>query len=97
MKTFYSEYVQHCMRFYARHPYPKFHTDIDKQNWYPCENALKAFNDIERELLITIYRPCDTIPDNVYHMSVERKISQDVIWKLISKLEYKIAKKRSLI
>ena len=24
MRTFYSEYVQHCMRFYARHANPKF-------------------------------------------------------------------------
>ena len=23
MRTFYSEYVQHCMRFYARHPFAR--------------------------------------------------------------------------
>ena len=29
MRTFYSEYVQHCMRFYARHANPKFRSDAD--------------------------------------------------------------------
>ena len=35
MRTFYSEYVQHCMRFYARHANPKFRSDADKKNCSP--------------------------------------------------------------
>ena len=34
MRTFYTDYIQHCMKFYARHPNPKFRSDADKQNWY---------------------------------------------------------------
>ena len=29
-RTFYSEYVNHCLRFYARHDRPKFHSEADK-------------------------------------------------------------------
>ena len=54
MRTYYSEYIQHCMRFYARHPHPKFHSDADKQNWYACENALKGFSDSEKDILLFI-------------------------------------------
>lgn len=46
MRTFYSEYVQHCMRFYARHANPKFRSDADKKNWFACDSALKGFMDI---------------------------------------------------
>ena len=97
MKTFYSDYVQHCMRFYARHPHPKYRSDADKQNWNACDNAVKGFTDKEQDILMTVYREGDTIPDNVYKVSVELDIKQDIIWKLINELERKVAKRRGLI
>lgn len=97
MRTFYSEYVQHCMRFYARHPRPKFRSDADKQNWNACDGAMKGFTDKEQDILMTVYREGDTIPDNVYKVSVDRNIKQDTIWKLINELERKVAKRRKLI
>lgn len=51
-RAFYSEYVNHCLRFYARHPNPKFKSDVDKHNWVACDNALKGFSDSDRELLM---------------------------------------------
>lgn len=97
MRTFYFEYVQHCMRFYARHPRPKFRSDADKQNWNACDSAMKGFTDKEQGILMTVYREGDTIPDNVYKVSVDRNIKQDTIWKLINELERKVAKRRNLI
>ena len=97
MRTFYSEYVNHCLRFYARHPIPLFHSESDKKNWNACERALKGFTDKDRDILLAVYREGDTIPDNVYQLSVKMNISQDIIWKLINELERKIAKRRNLI
>ena len=89
MRTFYSEYVQHCMRFYARHTNPKFRSDAD--------SALKGFTDKEQEMLLTIYREGDTIPDNIYNLSVALEIKQDILWKLVNELERKVAKRRGLV
>ena len=97
MRTFYTDYIQHCMKFYARHPNPKFRSDADKQNWYACEHALQGFTDTERDILLFIYREGDIIPDNVYRVSVQKNIKQDKIWALVNELERKIAKRRSLI
>lgn len=97
MRTYYSDYIQHCMRFYARHPNPKFRSDADKQNWYACEHALKGFTDADRDILLFIYREGDTIPGNVHRVSVQKNIKQDKIWALVNELEHKIAKRRSLI
>ena len=97
MRTYYSDYIQHCMRFYARHPNPKFRSDADKQNWYACEHALKGFTDADRDILLFIYREGNTIPDNVYRVSVQKNIKQDKIRALVNVLEHKIAKRRSLI
>ena len=64
-RAFYSDYVNHCLRFYARHLNPKFKSDVDKHNWVACDHALKGFSDSDRELLMEVYRDGDTIPDNV--------------------------------
>lgn len=97
MRAFYSEYVQHCMRFYARHPSPKFRSDADKQNWKACESALDSFTDKEKELLMIIYSEGDTIADNVYQLAKARNMKQDTIWKMVNELEKKVAKRRGLI
>lgn len=96
-RTFYSKYVNHCLRFYARYNKPKFHSDADKRNWRACEEALDTFTASERAMLIEIYSNGDTVPDNVYQLSKEKGIKQDTIWKLINELECKVAKRRGLL
>ena len=96
-RTFYSEYINHCLRFYARHPIPKFHSESDKENWNACDKALKSFPDKERQILLAIYTEGDTIPDNVYQISKKNGIAQDTVWKWISELERKVAKRRGLL
>lgn len=97
-KTFYSQYVNHCLRFYTRYPKPKlFRSDADMLNWTACKNALEEFPEQDREMLLTIYRGGDTIADNVYQMSEDKGVAQDYIWKLINNLEYRIAKIRGLL
>ena len=96
-KTFYSEYVNHCLRFYVRHPHVKFHSASDKHNWEACEDAFKGFTDTEKELLTYIYKSGDTVTDTVYELSKERGIAQDHIWKLVNTLEHKVAKRRGLL
>lgn len=96
-RAFYSEYVNHCLRFYARYPRPKYHSEADKKNWRACDNSLKTFPDREREILLFVYREGDSIPDNVYQIAKTKKIDQDSVWKLINELERKVAKKRGLL
>ena len=61
------------------------------------DSALKGFTDKEREMLLTIYREGDTIPDNIYNLSVALEIKQDILWKLVNELERKVAKRRGLV
>lgn len=96
-RTFYSECVSHWLRFYARYPKPTFHSDADKKNWLACDSALKSFEESDKEMLLTIYREGDTIPDNVYQMAKSKGIKQNSIWKLIGELEWKVAKRRGLL
>lgn len=96
-RSYYSNFVEHCMRFYARYPDPKFKTKTDKLNWFACKKAIFEFSNREQEWIMEIYKNADTIPDNVYQLAQREKIDQDEIWKLLVLLEKKIAKTRGLI
>lgn len=97
IRPYYSDYVTHCMNFYARYPNPTFRTEIDKLNWKACDYAIRKFSPVDREILLSIYRERDSLADNVYEISVSLKVNQDKVWSLISELERNVAKRRKLI
>lgn len=96
-RTFYSEFVNHCLRFYVRHHHPVFHNEPDKKNWNACDFAIKTFSDSDRAMLTAVYSEGDTIADNVYQIAKKNGIKQDSLWKLIGELERKVAKRRGLL
>ena len=42
-RSYYSEYVNHCMRFYARHSGTTFNNKTDKINWLACHKGISEF------------------------------------------------------
>ena len=96
-RTFYSDYVQRCMRFYVRYSKPEFLNGVDKENWIACARALKSFSRWERYVLLAVYRNGDTLVNNVYRVSKKQSVEQEKVWGLIHKLEYRIAKERGLL
>ena len=97
MRTHYSIYTQHCMRFYTRYPSPIFGSEADEKDWKACEDALKDFSPYQVDILTTVYRENDTLMNNIRKVSIARNIDQDKIWKLVSELEKRIAEKRGLL
>ena len=95
-RAHYTEYVNHCMRFYTRHAQPS-EQSADALNWQSCEKALTTFSPADREILTFVYREKDTIPDNVYAIAKEKGIKQNRVWDMMTTLELKIAKIRGLI
>lgn len=97
-RPFYSEYVRHCMRFYARNiNKPRFNTEVDKNNWYACHRAIEHYSDRDKDILVRVYGLYDTLPDNVYEVAKQYCIDQNIIWDMIKEFEHSVAKKRGLI
>ncbi|MBS6063982.1 MAG: hypothetical protein KH972_08925 [Peptostreptococcaceae bacterium] len=96
-RTFYTDYVSHCMRYYARYPHKQPSKDIDILNWSVCKDVLDDFSDEEKEILLFIYRERDCFEDNVYQIAKRKNIHQDTVWNLVKSLEIKVAKARGLI
>lgn len=98
-RPFYSEYVKHAMRFYARtiSPQPHFKSEADRANWLSCQSVLKHYPDEDRDILISVYGGFDTLADEVYNVSKKHKINQNIIWDMMKEFERKVARKRGLI
>lgn len=97
MRTFYTDYVNHCMKFYTRFENPDSLGEIDKTNWLACDDALKTFDYPNRELLTSLYREKSSLYDNVHQMAREKRIRPHVIWELVTELGKRVAQKRGLI
>ena len=102
MRPYYSEFVRHCLRYYIKtiddgEFFPNFRSEADRRNWNACHDVMKDMPKEEKETLFRIYRKGDTIADNIYHLSIERGVTQDALWAVAVRLERKIAKKRGLL
>lgn len=98
-KSFFSDYVRHCLRFYTRNcsTTPKFKTKVDEINWMCCHKVLSQYPVNTKQILITVYSGYDTLPDEVYNASRKWQIEQNEIWDVMKEIERKIAHKRGLI
>lgn len=91
------EYVNHMLRLFARYQKCELVNEIDVENWCAVENVLDDLKKEDKNVIIKIYEKYDTIPDNVYEVSKELNLHQDIIWTLLNKVCKKIAKERGLI
>jgi hypothetical protein len=97
-RPFYSEYVRHCMRYYARNTNkPRFNTEVDKNNWYACHSAIGHCSDRDRDILVRVYGSHDTLSDTVYETARAYDIDQNIIWDMLKDFERVVAKKRGLL
>ena len=97
-KPFYTDYVRHCLRFYARNPnMNRFNTLVDRENWYACHKAAENFPGDAKEVILQVYSLRDTLADNVYNVAQVNCIDQNILWDIIKELERNVAKNRGLI
>ena len=97
---FYSQYVNHMLRFYARYcdkNLESFKKSTDMKNWLAVKTVLDKLPEKDKNVIIEVYRRRDTLADNIYEVSKELGIDQDVIWIMLNKVTKKIAQERELI
>lgn len=97
MRAAYSEYVGHCMRFYARFDVRKPKTLIEQANWLACDKALRSFPDRERAVLLEIYRRKGEMPSCVNLAAAKHGFTREAVWKLAAALEKRVAQERGLV
>lgn len=96
-KPYYSDYVTHMLRYYARHDKKYSDNKISKLNWIVCDTVLETLSTKDRSILMEVYWEKDTLADNIYQVSRQSGLPQNNIWTLVRSVEAKIAKVRGLI
>ena len=97
-KKYYSEYVRHALRFYARNlEEPTFNCIATQKNWNACDTILNTHFPRYKGMLISVYKPFDTMGDNVYETAKKWNIPQETIWTMMDELERLVAQERGLI
>lgn len=96
-RNYYSDYVEHCLRYYARNQEPTFTSYTQGKNWIACDIAINALHPKHREIVLAVFRSGDTVQDNVYQCSKEYGMKQDDVWKIVNATMVAIAKERGLI
>ena len=97
-KKYYSEYVRHALRFYARNTNEThFNNKVDKNNWYACHKAIAPYSDRDKDLILRVFHMHDTLADNVYEVAKLYCIDQNIIWDLLKDDERSVAQNRGLI
>ena len=97
---YYSSYINHMLKFYARYcdkNLESFKKSTDIKNWLAVKTVLDKLPEKDKNVIIEVYRRRDTLADNIYEVSKEFGIDQDVIWSMLNKVTKKIAQERELI
>ena len=79
--TFYSKYVNHCLRNYVRHPRRNrsgFRSTAEELDWNACDGAIRYLPDKEKEIVIAVYKKTGTMQANVMEVSKEFGVCQSI-------------------
>lgn len=96
-KPYYADYINHAIRQYVQKPIADSGDYIDVRNRYVVKTVLLGLTIEEKDAILEVYRRRDTMEDNVYSVARERKIDQDKIWTMLSRVTKMIAKELKLI
>jgi hypothetical protein len=96
-KSYYSDYVNHSLRFYARYKEPVFKSEVDRLKWESCDKAFENLDPKFKSPILEIYRQHDYFNDNVQRACIKHDIAVYQMWDIINTLEREVAKNRGLI
>nr|DAO42813.1 MAG TPA: RNA polymerase sigma factor [Caudoviricetes sp.] len=96
-RNYCSDYVNHCLRFYAKYPKPFFRHKIDKMNWDACDKAVSELTLAEKKIIVKVYQAdVDDFPRLIREVARIHNVPTQDVWDLIASVENKVAKYREL-
>jgi len=99
-KYFYSDYVNHMVRFYLTCPdkleiLGKRRSDIE--NWVAVQGVLRGLSDADRELVLAVYGKHHNLPRAVELYCQDSGADSGAVWPVLVRMANLIAKRRGLV
>ena len=97
MGCYYSPFVSHCIKFYAKYPCAnRFRADADQRNWEAVKTSLDTYTGNEAAILLKLYDGKD-LNENINNISGHIGMDKKSLWKIVRNFEYKVACNRGII
>ena len=96
-RMYFSDFTDHCLKFYFRHSHPNFHSDVDRLDWQAAESTISKVSDRDRRVLEAVYTGKERfISENIKVVSRELGLSENVIYDLLDGVRKKLAIARGI-
>lgn len=98
LRAYYSAYVRHCLRFYAKYPEPEFRTEADRKDWNAVKTVFDGLESTVRNTVQELYGVSgENLPVKVKEISSRDGVRPDQLYHLMVNIENEVAKARGLI
>lgn len=99
-RCYYTEYVNHMVRFYITCP-DSLPTAgkrrVDVENWLAVQSVLHQMPDADRERLVEVYKTHYNLPKAVEMYCEKNNVKETQVWILLTKTSAQIARQRGLV
>ena len=99
-RCYYTDYVNHAIRFYLTTPETlklEGKRKADLENWVAVQSVFHSLGAEKRAIVEEIYRSCYKVPEGVRIYCEKTGADETKIWVLITKTAAAIAKRRGLV
>ena len=98
MKTYYSDYVIHCLKFRIRYPEGNFSNYIDKKKWMASDKIYNRLSNDEKFIISNLYSTDNgNLRNNIQDTATAMNCRESTIWNLLSRVEHDLAVELELI
>lgn len=101
-KCYYTDYVNHMIRFYLSTPEgidlrKRQYSSASIKNWSAVQMVFHRLDETDAKLVQDVFGYGHYLPKAVDDYCKERSVEQDEVWKILSKINAKIARVRGLM
>lgn len=96
MRSYYSAYVRHCIRYYVRYPEPDFRSEAERLDWMACDNVFSDMGSAEAIVREIYLAGKDELPEKIKEIAARENVPRTQLWKLVNEVEEEVAKNRGL-
>ena len=96
-KSYYSDFVNHCLRFYCRYPDITDCDQADRANWSAAMKAVTALPTAQQPIITEVYSSKLTMNEAVCRAARVHGATLDEVWQMVKAVERKTAELRGLV
>lgn len=97
-RNYYSDYADHCLKFYFVVAEPVFHNEIDRLDWAAVHSVMTETSDTDKELLEKIFTSKEKrfISDRIKDISADIGLSENGIFSIVNRIRKQVAIARGI-